>query len=109
MRQISADQFKITNSTTLKEHSTKIDLQADEDTVKDALKDVRKDLGDWQQKAIVKRSVQLQGAWRVGSVRNGYVCRSGGAGAAPSQKKEDDGQRRCGDGGREGGGGRGGC
>ena len=48
MRQISADQFKITNSTTLKEHSTKIDLQADEDTVKDALKDVRKDLGDWQ-------------------------------------------------------------
>lgn len=48
MRQISADQFKITNSTTLKEHSTKIDLHADEDTVKDALKDVRKDLGDWQ-------------------------------------------------------------
>ena len=48
MRQISADQFKITYSTTLKEHSTKIDLQADEDTVKDALKDVRKDLGDWQ-------------------------------------------------------------
>ena len=44
MRQISADQFKITYSTTLKEHSTKID----EDTVKDALKDVRKDLGDWQ-------------------------------------------------------------
>ena len=48
MRQISADQFKITNSTTLKEHSTKIDLQADEDTVKDALKDVRKDLAHWQ-------------------------------------------------------------
>lgn len=48
MRQISADQFKITNSTTLKEHSTKIDLQANEDTVKEALKDVRKDLGDWQ-------------------------------------------------------------
>jgi PPK2 family polyphosphate:nucleotide phosphotransferase len=48
MRQISADQFKITNSTKLKEHSTKIDLQADEYKVKDALKDVRKDLGDWQ-------------------------------------------------------------
>ena len=48
MRQISADQFKITYSTTLKEHTTKIDLQPDEDTVKDALKDVRKDLGDWQ-------------------------------------------------------------
>ena len=48
MKPISTDQFKVLAPISIKKQSSKLDLDADEDTIKDAMKDIRKDLGDWQ-------------------------------------------------------------
>lgn len=48
MKKIDHSQFKITENFNLKEKPTRIDMEASEDKIKDKLKDVRKELGDWQ-------------------------------------------------------------
>ncbi|WP_026914438.1 PPK2 family polyphosphate kinase [Christiangramia portivictoriae] len=48
MKKIDHSQFKITEKFNLKEKPTRIDMEASEDKIKDKLKDVRKELGDWQ-------------------------------------------------------------
>ncbi len=50
MKQIDHSEFKISENIDLKKINTKLDLNASEDSIKDALKDTRKDLGDWQDK-----------------------------------------------------------
>jgi PPK2 family polyphosphate:nucleotide phosphotransferase len=48
MKVIEADEFKVTEKITIAETDTSLDLEADEDDIEDALEEVRKDLGDWQ-------------------------------------------------------------
>ena len=48
MKQIDLSQFKVTSRIELSKTKTKIDLDASEDEIKDKMKEVRKDLGDWQ-------------------------------------------------------------
>jgi len=50
MKQINHSEFKVSENINLKKTSTKLDLNASEDAIKDVLKDTRKDLGDWQDK-----------------------------------------------------------
>lgn len=48
MKQIDLSQFKVTSRIELSKAKTRIDLEASEDEIKDKMKEVRKDLGDWQ-------------------------------------------------------------
>ncbi|MFV9484319.1 PPK2 family polyphosphate kinase [Christiangramia sp. ASW11-125] len=48
MKKIDHTQLKVTGNIKLKEKPTKIEIEASEDDIKDKLKDVRKELGDWQ-------------------------------------------------------------
>ena len=48
MKKIDHTQLKVTGNIKLKEKPTKIEMEASEDKIKDKLKDVRKELGDWQ-------------------------------------------------------------
>ena len=48
MKKIDHTQLKVTGNIKLKEKPTKIEMEASEDDIKDKLKDVRKELGDWQ-------------------------------------------------------------
>ncbi|WP_298247571.1 PPK2 family polyphosphate kinase [uncultured Christiangramia sp.] len=48
MKKIDHTQLKVTGNINLKEKPTKIEMDASEDKIKDELKDVRKELGDWQ-------------------------------------------------------------
>ena len=48
MKQIDLSQFKVNSRIELSKTKTKIDLEASEDEIKDKMKEVRKDLGDWQ-------------------------------------------------------------
>lgn len=48
MKQIDLSQFKVTSRIELSKAKTRIDLDASEDEIKDKMKEVRKDLGDWQ-------------------------------------------------------------
>ncbi|SDR70073.1 PPK2 family polyphosphate kinase [Christiangramia echinicola] len=48
MKLIDLSQFKVTSRIELSKVKTRIDLDASEDEIKDKMKEVRKDLGDWQ-------------------------------------------------------------
>ena len=48
MKKLDHTQLKVTGNIKLKEKPTKIEMEASEDKIKDKLKDVRKELGDWQ-------------------------------------------------------------
>jgi len=48
MKKIDHTKLKVTGNIKLKEKPTKIEMEASEDDIKDKLKDVRKELGDWQ-------------------------------------------------------------
>jgi len=50
MKDIDPSEFKVSEHIQLKKTKTEIDLNASEDKVKDAMKQIRKDLGDWQDK-----------------------------------------------------------
>jgi len=50
MKDIDPSEFKVSEHIQLKKAKTEIDLNASEDKVKDAMKQIRKDLGDWQDK-----------------------------------------------------------
>ncbi|NNL79208.1 MAG: polyphosphate kinase 2 family protein [Flavobacteriaceae bacterium] len=48
MKEIDIDQFKVSNAVDLNVIPTRVDLEADEDTIKDELRNVRKKLGKFQ-------------------------------------------------------------
>ena len=48
MKQIDISQFKVTSRIELSKAKTKLDIDASEDEIKDEMKEIRKDLGDWQ-------------------------------------------------------------
>jgi PPK2 family polyphosphate:nucleotide phosphotransferase len=48
MKQIKHSQFKVTSNVDLQQIKTRIDLDADEDEIKEEMREVRKDLGKWQ-------------------------------------------------------------
>ncbi|MDR5589655.1 PPK2 family polyphosphate kinase [Christiangramia sp. SM2212] len=48
MKQVDHSAFKVSEKIELKRINTKLDLEASEDKIKDEMKDIRKDLGDWQ-------------------------------------------------------------
>ncbi|MBT8257619.1 MAG: polyphosphate kinase 2 family protein [Bacteroidia bacterium] len=48
MKEIDIDQFKVSNAVDLNAIPTRVDLEADEDTIKDELRNVRKKLGKFQ-------------------------------------------------------------
>lgn len=50
MKQIDHSALKVTGSTELSQTKTKIDLGASEERIKGKMKEIRKDLGDWQDK-----------------------------------------------------------
>ncbi|WP_089665303.1 PPK2 family polyphosphate kinase [Gramella sp. MAR_2010_147] len=50
MKQIDHSEFKVSEKIQLKITKTKIDLDASGAEIKDAMKEIRKDLGDWQDK-----------------------------------------------------------
>jgi len=48
MKKIDHSTLKVTSTIKLKERSTHIDLELSKEDLKDQLKEVRKELGDWQ-------------------------------------------------------------
>lgn len=48
MKEVKYSEFKVSEKIQLKNIKTKIDLDASEDKIKDEMKEIRKDLGDWQ-------------------------------------------------------------
>ncbi len=48
MKEIDINQFKVSNAVDLNVIPTRVDLEADEDTIKDELRNVRKKLGKFQ-------------------------------------------------------------
>lgn len=48
MKEIKHSEFKVSKNKELDKTATKFDLNASEDKIKDEMKEIRKDLGDWQ-------------------------------------------------------------